>query len=73
MSNSEVRHVSELLRTVNNITGATRYFVKICDVMTRISKADYNERRDTAWGVNNLFNTTSKRVNRFYTGVTYYI
>lgn len=73
MSKSETRLVSELLKTVNLATNATRYFVKICDVMTRISKADYTARRDNAFGVCGLYESSTKTHARKYTNVTYYI
>ena len=63
-------YYSELLRTVNNQSKKVTYFVKICDVFTRISLAEYDERYDSSHGICDLFNTTSKKFNRFYTTIT---
>ena len=63
-------YYSELLKTVNNKNGLITYFVKKCDIFTRISKNEYDERYNSAYGISNLYNTTSSNFNRFYTTIT---
>ena len=36
------------LKTVTNVNGVTRYYIKKCDVWTRVSKADYEHREADA-------------------------
>ena len=63
-------YYSELLRVVNNLTGKTTYYVKKCGIFTRISLQEYDDRYDSSYGISNLYNTTSKKFNRFYTTIT---
>ncbi|AUR92214.1 hypothetical protein NVP1170O_101 [Vibrio phage 1.170.O._10N.261.52.C3] len=70
----ELRFETELLETVNNITGSTRYYIKDCSgEFSRISKKEYEDRTDQCFGISCLYNTTSKKYNRFYKTVTNYI
>ena len=67
------RYEMETLKTVNNLTGNTVYYVKKCDVMTRISKKEYDNRRDQAFGLCDSFQTTNKKYTRYYKTLTFYI
>lgn len=65
-------YTSELMRTVNNETERTQYYVRKCGVFTRISKAEYNERRDSADGVSCLYTKAKGKFTRHYTTITMY-
>ena len=67
------RYEMEVLKTVNTETGNTTYYKKVCDVMKRISKKEYDNCRDECFGVSCRYNTVSKKHNRFYTNLTFYI
>ena len=67
-----MRYTSSLLKTTNTTTGNVRYYVSICDVMQRISKAEYDARRDGCDGVCNLYDETKKNHRRQYTTIVMY-
>lgn len=67
------KYQSELLRVGNKKTGKWRYFIKDCaGDFTRISKADYDNRYDSADGFSNLFTKNSSTHYRHYTTAVYY-
>ncbi len=67
-----MRYSIELLRTKNKKTKKQRYYKKVCDAFTRISFKEYDNIYSAAYGFNNLFTNSNKKVTRFFTGCTFY-
>ena len=57
---------SELMRCENKATGGVTYFVKKCDVFSRISRDEYETRFRKSDGVSCLFTRSTKRHTRHY-------
>jgi len=53
-----INWISALKTTLNEDTSVIRYYIRKCDVYTRVSKEDYNNRSDD--GVSDTFLTTIK-------------
>ncbi|ATI19502.1 hypothetical protein KF6_094 [Vibrio phage vB_VpaS_KF6] len=67
------RYAMETLKVTNNLTGNTRFYKEVCGVMTRISKAEYDQIVDTRDGVACLFDKNTVDHSRKYTTNIFYI
>jgi hypothetical protein len=66
-----LKYQSELMRLTNLKTGNKRYYVSICDVMTRVSYEDYLQRYDSADGFSSYHTTETKTHKREYITAVY--
>lgn len=64
-------YYSEVLRSVNKTSGKIIYYVKVCDVMKRITREEYDKRYDDADGVCCLHTKETKTHWRHYTTLVY--
>lgn len=65
------RYQSELLRVINIKTNKRSYYVKKCDVFTRVTLEDYDKRYDEADGFSCVHTKTSKTHIRHYITAIY--
>ena len=64
-------YYSELMRSVNKTSGKITYYVKVCDVMKRITREEYDKRYDDADGISCLYTKETKAHWRHYTTAIY--
>ena len=64
-------YYSELLRSVNKTSGKITYYVKVCDVMKRITREEYNKRYEDADWISCLYTKATKTHWRQYATVVY--
>lgn len=65
-----ITHISELMETVNpnakRINDRHRYWVKKCDVWTRVSKDYFDARSDCALRIDTLVTVHTEKLTRHY-------
>lgn len=67
MSNQENPiYTSTLCRTVSKATGQARYYLSVCGVMRRISKAEFNLRYSAAFRKDSMLTKETKTTFKHY-------
>jgi len=61
-----LKYQMEIMRCFNKITSKTTYFLRKCDVMSRISKVDYDKIYDGCDGFSCAYSTFDVRFNRHF-------
>jgi len=67
------RYTAELMRVKNDKSGKCRYFLQKCGVMTRISQADFELKKDLAAGLECLTITVKRGLVRHQVTAVYYL
>jgi len=60
------KYQMEIMRCTNNATNKTTYFLSKCDVMTRISKLEYDKIYDESDGFSCVFTEIRNKFTRHF-------